>query len=99
MPRKLKLTKPEKGPRIHWTDAEKSVVVHYAAGAYLSGHPVQTGSLRGQDVAKCVILFLILCGIVQQTLAAFYPQAASLELAKVFMASWDDCFTFAKSLL
>jgi len=71
----------------------------YAAGAYLSGHPVQTGSLRGQDVAKCVILFLILCGIVQQTLAAFYPQAASLELAKVFMASWDDCFTFAKSLL
>jgi hypothetical protein len=35
----------------------------YAAGAYLSREPAQLGSVRGQDVAKLVILALILFGV------------------------------------
>jgi hypothetical protein len=62
----------------------------YAAGAYLSKDPVQTGSLRGQDIAKCVILVLIAVGILQQTLSVFYPQVASIPLAKLIMMSWED---------
>lgn len=62
----------------------------YAAGAYLSKDPVQTGSLRGQDIAKCVIFALIILGIIQQTAAAFYPQAAAVPLAKLIMMSWGE---------
>lgn len=39
----------------------------YASSAYLSRDPIQTGSLRGQDLAKCVVLLLIILGIVQAT--------------------------------
>lgn len=39
----------------------------YAAGAYLSGDPVQRGSLRGQDVAKMALLALLLAGAVNST--------------------------------
>jgi hypothetical protein len=35
----------------------------YAAGAYLSRDPVQRGSLRGQDIAKMILLAFILIGI------------------------------------
>lgn len=42
----------------------------YAAGAYLSRDPVQTGSLRGQDVGKLVILLLILTGVTWATIAS-----------------------------
>jgi len=35
----------------------------FAAGAYLSRDPVQRGSLRGQDIAKLLLLIFILIGI------------------------------------
>ncbi|MBP9837636.1 MAG: hypothetical protein KBC84_02880 [Proteobacteria bacterium] len=35
----------------------------YAAGAYLGTDPVQRGSIRGQDFAKLVIIFLIFIGV------------------------------------
>ena len=35
----------------------------YAAGAYLSEDPVQTGSLRGQDIAKAIIVFFVILGL------------------------------------
>ncbi len=36
----------------------------YAAGASLSGDPVQVGSIRGQDVAKAIFIVLIIVGVV-----------------------------------
>jgi hypothetical protein len=42
----------------------------FAAGAYLSRDPVQRGSLRGQDVAKMILLVIILIGILSTTLGA-----------------------------
>jgi len=36
----------------------------YAAGASLSGDPVQLGSIRGQDVAKAIFIALIIFGVV-----------------------------------
>lgn len=41
----------------------------YAAGAYLSREPVLTGSLRGQDFAKLIVLALLLLGVIQATMA------------------------------
>jgi hypothetical protein len=35
----------------------------YAAGASLSGDPVQLGSIRGQDIAKAVFFFYIIAGV------------------------------------
>jgi len=35
----------------------------YAAGAYLSGDPVQVGTTRGQDFGKIVALILMILGI------------------------------------
>ncbi len=42
----------------------------YAVGAYLSRDPVQTGSLRGQDIGKGIFLAIILFGVIQATLAS-----------------------------
>jgi hypothetical protein len=36
----------------------------YAAGASLSGDPVQIGSIRGQDVAKVIFILLIIAGVI-----------------------------------
>jgi hypothetical protein len=36
----------------------------YAAGASLSGDPVQLGSIRGQDIAKAVFFFYIAAGVI-----------------------------------
>ncbi len=44
----------------------------YAASAYLSRDPVQVGTVAGQDVAKLVILALLICG----SLAAVFSQSA-----------------------
>jgi len=41
----------------------------FAAGAYLSRDPVQRGSLRGQDIAKMILLVVILIGIAATTLS------------------------------
>ena len=42
----------------------------YAAGAYLSKDPIQTGSLRGQDIAKVFILGSIFLGMLLATYSA-----------------------------
>lgn len=47
----------------------------YAAGAYLSKDPVQTGSLRAQDVGKALLLILIFCGIFQATYCSIASQS------------------------
>jgi hypothetical protein len=39
----------------------------FAAGAYLSHDPVQRGSLRGQDVAKMILLCVMIAGVVIAT--------------------------------
>ncbi len=36
----------------------------YAAGASLSGDPIQIGSIRGQDIAKAIFFFYIIAGVV-----------------------------------
>lgn len=41
----------------------------YAAGAYLSKDPVQTGSLRGQDIAKAALFALVIIGVIETTAA------------------------------
>lgn len=42
----------------------------YAAGAYLSREPAQLGSVRGQDVAKLIVLALVLTGTAAATWAS-----------------------------
>jgi hypothetical protein len=44
----------------------------YAAGAYLSGDPLQVGSIRGQDFGKLVALALILLGVVALALGSSF---------------------------
>jgi len=41
----------------------------YAAGAYLSEDPVQTGSLKGQDIAKATLLSIVVLGSLVATFA------------------------------
>ena len=36
----------------------------YAAGASLSGDPIQIGSIRGQDIAKAIFLVFIIAGVI-----------------------------------
>lgn len=57
----------------------------YAAGAYLSGDPVQKGSIAGQDAAKSVILALVLTGIIWATVSTLLhrsemPQVKSYDV-------------------
>jgi hypothetical protein len=51
----------------------------YAAGAYLSKDPVQTGSVVGQDFGKALALVLILLGLVLAAIGtkAFYTLLTS----------------------
>lgn len=46
----------------------------YAASAYLSKEPVLLGTIKAQDWGKAAVIFLILAGVVMQTLALKYPQ-------------------------
>lgn len=62
----------------------------YAAGAFLSRNPVQTGSVRGQDVAKLCILAIILCGIIQATLKG---TGVDLPLTGWIDISWAELFS------
>lgn len=62
----------------------------YAAGAYLSKDPVQTGSLKGQDIAKLVILVLILVGIAQSTYFSVRGEENSNPISQYFFYSWSD---------
>lgn len=68
----------------------------YAAGAYLSKDPVQTGSLRGQDIAKSVIVGLVLLGVIGASLG----QAGVIEnknpVKSVLETKWADLFPSMK---
>lgn len=61
----------------------------YAAGAYLSRDPVLTGSLRGQDFAKLVVLALILIGVCQATYFSIRDEKKdSLPVANWIQTPW-----------
>ncbi len=62
----------------------------FAAGAYLSRDPVQTGSLRGQDIAKCVIFFLCLFGIVVESVKTIYPAIVPFAISDLMVMSWRE---------
>ncbi len=62
----------------------------YAAGAYLSKDPAQTGSLRGQDFAKVVILVLICIGVFQATYSSIDTGKAEVPLVKWITSSWSS---------
>lgn len=62
----------------------------YAAGAYLSHDPVQTGSLRGQDMAKAVLVLLVIAGTIQATYYSYVTGAPQAPLADWIRASWHD---------
>ena len=64
----------------------------YAAGAYLSRDPVQTGSLRGQDIGKLVFLALVLIGSALATYDAVFETAYLQEFIGLFRKSWGDLF-------
>lgn len=67
----------------------------YAAGAYLSRDPVLTGSLRGQDVAKCILLALLFLGVVQATYLSLIgapPAERTPALVRWISAPWDQLF-------
>ena len=64
----------------------------YAAGAYLSKDPVQTGSLRGQDLGKAIILGLILLGVALSTYQALNNSSNTNPLEKFLSTSWADIF-------
>lgn len=63
----------------------------FAAGAYLSQDPVQTGSLRGQDFAKFIVLLLVILGSVQATAySLFYDlEQKDSPLAVALTTNWD----------
>ncbi len=62
----------------------------YAAGAYLSEDPVQVGSLRGQDIAKLVVLLLLLIGIGQATYFEVTEGKAKTPIKEVITTGWDE---------
>ncbi len=57
----------------------------FAASAYLSGEPEQLGSLKGQDVGKLVVGFLILLGCTLATLANVWPDADGIASALTYV--------------
>ncbi|MBI2192924.1 MAG: hypothetical protein HYU43_00845 [Armatimonadetes bacterium] len=59
----------------------------YATGAYLSRDPVQTGSLRGQDAGKLVILIIILAGVGLATVLSL-DQGRLVQGFEVPLAKW-----------
>ncbi len=69
----------------------------YAAGAYLSKDPIQTGSLRGQDFSKLLILLVIIAGIL---IATYSENTESKDLIKYikdsFSLGWKDFFNKIK---
>ncbi len=62
----------------------------YAAGAYLSQDPVQTGSLRGQDIAKVVILLLIFLGVCQATYSSVVNGTPEASLVQWINTTWSE---------
>src|SRR5690606_18816415 len=83
-------TSPEQVP-FFLTTCDYTVIGEelYAAGAYLSGDPVQTGSLKGQDMAKTVIALLILFGVAQATVSALTGGAGESSLPAWILTPWE----------
>jgi hypothetical protein len=52
----------------------------FAASAYLSGEPVQLGSLRGQDVGKLVVAALVIVGCAASTWGAVSGSPAAITV-------------------
>lgn len=62
----------------------------FAAGAYFSDDPVQTGSLRGQDLCKLILVLVIVVGAIEATLSANgFP---GLGVKSFFSISWSELF-------
>jgi hypothetical protein len=53
----------------------------FAASAYLSGQPDQLGSLKGQDIGKLIVGFLIVVGVVLSTLVAITAEDSAFHQA------------------
>lgn len=62
----------------------------FAAGAFLSADPVQVGSLRGQDIAKCFVLLLIVLGVAQSTYFAITTGVPVVPFTQYFSMSWSE---------
>lgn len=65
----------------------------FAAGAYLSQDPVQTGSLRGQDIGKAFFMTLIIVGVILGT-GLSYRDSKALSprenpIADLLSAGWS----------
>lgn len=60
----------------------------FAVSAYLTKDKTQLGSLRGQDIAKLVLLVLIIIGTVWETLALHFQYFESGILKNIFSMSW-----------
>lgn len=56
----------------------------FAASAYLSGDPVQIGSLKGQDVGKLIVAIGIVVGVIGATLVALTGSPAIKALIDYF---------------
>ena len=67
----------------------------YAAGAYLSKDPVQVGSLRGQDIAKLIIVTLIVLGILISTYCSIVGVEPSSIIPDFFNATWSEFFSMS----
>lgn len=57
---------------------------YYAASAYLSREPTQLGSIVGQDIAKGLILALIIAGSLIVSLAAYANSSFGLQFVQYF---------------
>jgi len=64
----------------------------YAASAYLSKDETQLGSIRGQDIAKLVILVLVIVGVALESLAVGSYVKKDL-IPSAFKMTWADIFT------
>jgi hypothetical protein len=67
----------------------------YAAGAYLSNDPVQTGSLRGQDFGKMLFFILILLGSFQATMNEINNIAEPPKLIDIMMKDWKSLISIS----
>jgi len=60
----------------------------YATSAYLSGDPVQVGSLRGQDFSKLFILLVFVLGVLIKSLHNFEVLSLDNYIESVISAGW-----------
>lgn len=62
----------------------------FAAGAYLSKDPVQTGSLKAQDIGKVIISLVIALGCLFATIDNIAKDSSTLETyTKLFKQDWS----------